>query len=94
MRMQTLTQPACNLLVLLYRKGSTALLGAAQQGHSEVVDALLSRNNSNINRPNRWDDVWFNSNEFTALMIAAFNNDIKTLEVLIRHGADLHAMNE
>lgn len=55
----------------------TALHLAAENGHSEVVEELVSAENINIS----------DSEGFTALHLAARGGHVKTVEVLLKHGA-------
>ena len=64
------------------RKGSQALLDAANSGHADPVRVLLDLG---VPVDSRTDYGW------TALHLAAYNGNAATVEVLVQAGADVHA---
>lgn len=62
--------------------GSTPLIEAVTQGYVDVAVALL-RHGAN---PNATDDL----NKWTALMTAAARADAEMVELLVKHGVDMH----
>ena len=65
-----------------YKKGHTALMCAALEGHTKEVKALLARG-ANVNAKD--------SAGRTALMFAVINLHRDTVAVLLEHGADVNA---
>ncbi|MBR0168502.1 MAG: ankyrin repeat domain-containing protein, partial [Synergistaceae bacterium] len=62
--------------------GKTALMWAAEKGHTETVELLI----------NHGADIHAKDNDgWTALMEATFWGNTETAEWLINHGADIHA---
>jgi ankyrin repeat protein len=66
--------------------GATALHHAAWKGHAEIAGLLLKAG-AEVNA--LWDDAHYGG---TPLHAAAHGNQKAAAEVLIQHGADLHAI--
>lgn len=76
------------VLIVLYLRvrqsryaASQALLTATERGDREHMQALLKRADVNVRNVQGW----------TPLHIAAISGDITLVELLLRHGADIHA---
>lgn len=76
------------VLIVLYLRlrqrryvASQALLAATERGDLEQMQVLLKRANVNVRNVQGW----------TPLHIAAISGDITLVELLLRHGADIHA---
>lgn len=62
------------------KNGHSNLMTASSFGTSEIVESLI-RNGAKINHQRKVDGI-------TALMLSAFNGEIKKVELLLKNGAD------
>lgn len=63
-----------------YPNGHSVLMSASSFGTSEIVECLL-KHKAEVNHQRNVDGI-------TALMLAAFNGDVKKVEILLKYGAD------
>jgi ankyrin repeat protein len=76
-----------------YVNNWTALMLASQNGHTDIVQALLEANADSNADPNA-DPNAKDCNNFTALMYAIWDRNINNIKLLLKYGADVSIISD